>query len=163
MPLGGYIYTHIYGRLYTYVYSMKMLFVKEKIYTYPFSSSECRLQALCLKSFKYTTDLKTMQDKNLRFTHTHRPTHTQPPAHQSVHSAGTNSNRLQRDCRPELWVLGRVVIEKQWQWFQQQNPCSLSGFITVLRKYRCCQNWYFDQWHKMDVCGLKCKQQDDSL
>ena len=76
-------------------------------------------------------------------THSHTHTHTPPPTHQSVHSAGTNSNRLQRDCRPELWALGRVVIEKQWQWFQQQNPCSLSGFITVLRKYRCCQKLIF--------------------
>lgn len=72
---------------------MKMLFVKEKIYTFPFSSSECRLQALCLKSFKYTTDLKSMQDKNLQFTHTHMHidphTHSLPPISLSIRLALT--------------------------------------------------------------------------
>lgn len=65
---------------------------------------------------KIRNKYKSIQHKhNLWFVDTHTDTHvhTPPPTHQSVHSAGTNSNRLQRDCRPELWASGRVVIEKQ--------------------------------------------------
>lgn len=65
--------------------------------------------------YKIQSKFKDMQHKhNLWFVdchvliHTHTDTHLDnpPPTHQSVHSAGTNSNRLQRDCGPELWVLG---------------------------------------------------------
>lgn len=74
-----------------------------------------------------------------RHKHTHR--HLRPPISLSIRLALTLTGfREIAGLSCGRW--GRVVIEKQWQWFQQQNPCSLSGFITVLRKYRCRQKAY---------------------
>lgn len=84
----------------------------------------CRVPVISFKRltivYKLHKKFKNIQHKrNLCFAdvrarvYAERHAQTPPPTHQSVHSAGTNSNRLQRDCRPELWALGRAVIEKQ--------------------------------------------------